>query len=225
MRWHVGTALALLTYSQSAQASGPYRYRRQDQQVGYNGTVVPARLPSASPTNYNITSVTVEYAFVPETHSPVTTSVPTISVISTFLVISTFSEKLSILASPGNFTSSTTSEVVPSDATGRPYPVSGAPSQSYVVPGNGTYVMPGNGTYPTAPKLSASQSGGAGATPRPKIIRPKPSNETCGGETLNVVNAHLDYWYTETYTHTVSTLSLLITCTASTRSSSRSMRN
>jgi hypothetical protein len=208
MRWHVGTALALLTYSQSAQASGPYRYRRQDQQVGYNGTVVPARLPSASPTNYNITSVTVEYAFVPETHSPVTTSVPTISVISTFLVISTFSEKLSILASPGNFTSSTTSEVVPSDATGRPYPVSGAPSQSYVVPGNGTYVMPGNGTYPTAPKLSASQSGGAGATPRPKIIRPKPSNETCGGETLNVVNAHLDYWYTETYTHTVSTLSL-----------------
>jgi hypothetical protein len=200
MRWHVGTALALLTYSQSAQASGPYLYRRQDQQDGYNGTVVPARLPSASPTNYNVTSVTVEYAFVPETHSPITTSVPTVSVISTYLVISTFSEKISIQASPGNFTSSTTSEAIPSAATGRPYPISGAPSQSYVVPGNGT--------YPTAPKLSASQSGGAGASPRPKIVRPKPSNETCGGETLNVVNAHLDYWYTETYTHTVSTLSL-----------------
>jgi hypothetical protein len=40
------------------------------------------------------------------------------------------------------------------------------------------------------------------------MVRPKPNNETCGGETLNVVNAHLDYWYTETYTHTVSTLSV-----------------
>jgi len=200
MRWHVGTALALFAYSQSAQASGPYRYRRQDQQDGYNGTVVPARLPSATPTNYNVTSVTVTYEFVPETHSPITTSVPTVSVISTYLVISTYSEKLSIQANPGNFTSSTTYEAVSSAATGRPYPVSGSPSQGYLVPGNGT--------YPTAPKLSASQSGGAEASPRPKIVRPKPSNETCGGQTLNVVNAHLDYWYTETYTHTVSTLSL-----------------
>jgi hypothetical protein len=200
MRWHVGTALALLAYSQSAQASGPYRYRRQDHQDGYNGTVVPARLPSASQTNYNVTSVTVTWAFIPETHSPTTTSVPTISVLNTYLVISTYSERLSIQASPGNFSSFTTSEIAPSAATGRPYPVSGAPSQSYVVPKNGT--------YPTAPKLSASPSGGAGASPRPKMVRPKPSNETCGGQTLNVVNAHLDYWYTETYTHTVSTLSV-----------------
>jgi hypothetical protein len=201
MRWHVGTALSLLAFSQSAQASGPpYHYRRQDQQAGYNGTVVPARLPSASSTNYNITSVTVTYAFIPETHNPIPTSAPTISVVSDLLIISTFSEKLSIQGSPSNFTSSTTSEAASSSATRRPYPLSGAPSQSYVVPGNGT--------YPTAPKLSASQSGGVGATPRPKMVRPKPSNETCGGETLNVVNAHLDYWYTETYTHTVSTLSV-----------------
>lgn len=199
MRWHVGPALALLTYTHSAQASGPYHYRRQDQQDGYNGTVVPARLPSASPTNYNTTSVTVTYAFIPETHSP-TTPVTTGSVNDTYQIISTYTKSLSIHASPGNFSSFTTSEVVSSAATGRPYPVSGAPSQSYVVPGNGT--------YPTAPRMSASQSGGAGASPRPKVVRPKPSNGTCGGETLNVKNANLDYWYTETYTHTVSTLSV-----------------
>jgi len=200
MRWQVGSLLALLAYTHTAQASGQYHYRRQDQPDGYNGTVVPQKLPSASPTNYNVTSVTVTYAFVPETHSPTTTSRPTTSVISSYLVISTHTKSLSIQANTGNFSSSTTSEAVSSAATGRPYPLSGAPSQSYVVPGNGT--------YPTAPKLSISQSGGSAASQRPKIVRPKPSNETCGGATLNVVNAHLDYWYTETYTHTVSTLSV-----------------
>ena len=197
MRWQVNSLLALLAYSHSAHASGPYYYRRQDQPDGYNGTIVPQKLPSASPTNYNITSVTVNYAFIPETHSPTTTSLPTVSVISTYLVISTYTKPISIHANPGNSSSFTTSEAVSSAATGRPYPVSGAPSQSYVVPGNIT--------YPTAPKLSASQSGGAH---HPKIVRPKPGNETCGGATLNVVNANLDYWYTETYTHTVSTLSV-----------------
>ncbi|EME83153.1 uncharacterized protein MYCFIDRAFT_207709 [Pseudocercospora fijiensis CIRAD86] len=34
---------------------------------------------------------------------------------------------------------------------------------------------------------------------------PYPTNATCGGATLNIANASLDYWYPETYTHVDST--------------------
>ncbi|GAB7328188.1 hypothetical protein MBLNU13_g00213t1 [Cladosporium sp. NU13] len=202
MRLHIGSLLALLAYSHSAQAAWPQHYRRQDPQSIQNGTYVPQRLPSASPTNYNVTSVTVTYAFVPETHSPTTTSISTVEVVSSLVVIATYTKTTSLEVFSGEESTSTEPIVVSSTATRLPYPLSGRPSQSFVVPGNGT--------YPTTPALSASQtSERTRATPRPKgAWKPKPENDSCGGATLNVVNAHLDYWYTETYTHTVSTVSV-----------------
>jgi hypothetical protein len=203
MRLHIGSVLALLAYSHSAQAAWPQHYRRQDQQSVQNGTYVPQRLPVASPTNYNVTLTTVTYAFIPETHSPTTTSVSTVEVVSSLVVIATYTKTTSLEVLPTEeSTSSTESVFVPSTATRLPYPLSGRPSQSFVVPGNGT--------YPTSPALSASQtSERTRATPRPKgAWKPKVQEDSCGGATLNVVNAHLDYWYTETYTHTVSTVSV-----------------
>lgn len=199
MRLQIGPVLALLAYSHSAQAAWPHQYRRQDQEN--NGTYVPQRLPSASQTNYNVTSITRTYALVPEPHSSTTTELPTVSVISSLVVISTYTKTTSIELLPTEDFSSTEPAVASSTpATRLPYPVSGRPSQSYVVPGNGT--------FPTAPPLSASQTSSKARAPRPKLWYPKPEEEPCGGATLNVVNAHLDYWYTETYTHTVSTVSL-----------------
>lgn len=203
MRLHVGSVLALLAYSHSAQAAWPQHYRRQDQQSIQNGTYVPQRLPVASPTNYNVTSVTVTYAFVPETHDPTTTSVSTVEVVSSLVVIATYTKTTSLEVLSGEESTTSTEPVaVSSTATRLPYPLSGRPSQSFVVPGNGT--------YPTTPALSASQtSERTRATPRPKgAWKPKAENDSCGGATLNVLNAHLDYWYTETYTHTVSTVSV-----------------
>jgi hypothetical protein len=205
MRLQIGSVLALLAYSHSAQAAWPQHYRRQDQQTPQNGTYVPQRLSVASPTNYNVTSVTITYALIPEPHSTTTSSVPTVEVVSSLVVISTYTKTTSLEILPAEETSSTESVVLSSSATRLPYPVSGRPSQSFVVPGNGTYPT---ATAP-APALSASQtSERTRATPRPKIYAPKHENDTCGGATLNVVNAHLDYWYTETYTHTVSTVSV-----------------
>jgi len=202
MRLHIGSVLALLAYSHSAQAAWPQHYRRQDQQSIQNGTYVPQRLPPASPTNYNVTSITVTYAFVPETHSPTTTSISTVEVVSSLVVIATYTKTTSLEVLSGEESTSTEPVIASSTATRLPYPLSGRPSQSFVVPGNGT--------YPTTPALSASQtSERTRATPRPKgAWKPKPENDSCGGATLNVLNAHLDYWYTETYTHTVSTVSV-----------------
>ena len=203
MRFQIGSLLALLAYSHSAQAARPQHHRRQDQQSESNGTYVPQRLSVATPTNYNVTSVTVTYAFIPETQSTTTTSVPTVEVVSSLVVISTYTKTTSLEILPAEDSTSSEPVVVSPTATRLPYPVSGRPSQSFVVPGNGTYPTA------TAPALSASQtSASTRAVPRPKAWKPKPENDTCGGATLNVVNAHLDYWYTETYTHTVSTVSV-----------------
>ena len=96
MRFQIGSVLALLAYSQSVLAAWPQPYRRQDQESENNGTYVPQRLPSASSTNYNTTSVTLTYTFSPEPQSSTTTSVPTISVISSLVVISTSTKTTSI---------------------------------------------------------------------------------------------------------------------------------
>lgn len=46
----------------------------------------------------------------------------------------------------------------------------------------------------------------SGSAPTPHVSRrPRPSNGTCTGKTVNVLNASLDWWYTETYTQTDST--------------------
>lgn len=201
MRFQIGSVLAVLAYSHSVLAAWPQHYRRQDYESENNGTYLPQQLPSASSTNYNTTSVTVTYTFIPESQISTSTPVPTVSVISSLVVISTYTKTTSIEVLPTeDAVPSTEPEVASSTATRLPYPVaaSGSPYQSFAVPGNGT-----------VPGLSASQtSQSSRVAPSPKVWRPKPENDTCAGATLNVVNAHLDYWYTETYTHTISTVSI-----------------
>ena len=186
MRWQTGSSLALLASSPVVQASRPRQYRRQDQSSGYNGTMLPQQLASSS--GVDTTPVTLTYAFVPETHRSQASTLPTVSVISTYIVISTFSPSSAVQTDVDSVSSSPAAPIIASStATNRPYPVSG--SAGYVVPGNGTFTS-----------ASARQTN-AKSSPRPEA-----HNDTCGGATLNVLSAHLDYWYTETYTHTVSTV-------------------
>ncbi|WPH01470.1 Hypothetical protein R9X50_00431600 [Acrodontium crateriforme] len=55
-----------------------------------------------------------------------------------------------------------------------------------------------------APPLTGSVTGIAPASTSSSTV-----NATCGGQTLNVLGASLDWWYTHTYTYTASTFDIL----------------
>lgn len=197
MRCQAGSVLALLACSASAQGARRH-YRRQDSPSNYNGTLVSQQLPSSSSASENATSFTFTYAFVPESQASSTPTPSAVSVISTYVVVSTYSQTSTAKANatepaPSN---STVPVLASPSPTNIPYPISGSPGQSYY--------SAGNATFPTGRGSSASQSRGSASPSR----HPKVQNGTCGGATLNVQSAHVDYWYTETYTHIASTVSI-----------------
>ncbi|KAF7191044.1 hypothetical protein HII31_07559 [Pseudocercospora fuligena] len=103
----------------------------------------------------------------------------------------------------------------PSTASAPPAPPNGSlpqvqPSGSGVLP-SPSRPQPGGpnppprptGHIPSGPKPSGQLPPGTAPSFNPPP--PYPTNATCGGATLNIASASLDYWYTETYTQVDST--------------------
>lgn len=71
-----------------------------------------------------------------------------------------------------------------------------------------------NGTAVVATHTHSKVLSPTGYAPQPTGSAPTPTssstaNATCGGQTLNVLGASLDWWYTHTYTYAASTFNIL----------------
>lgn len=81
-----------------------------------------------------------------------------------------------------------------------------APSSSSAPYPIGTGIGSNNAPTGTAPRTTATASGTLSS--HASTTTAPPQNGTCGGATLNVLSASLDWWYTRTLEHVVSTLSI-----------------
>lgn len=201
MHWRVGAFIVFLAGASGVQATPE---RRQESYYGMNNgtststsqdelTVVEYATEtletsvtisdSVSPSAYAASSSSIssasDYFAASPSGSSAAPAVTEVSEVTTYLTVSA-----SEYSTPSAYSSASPSNYAPSPVG----PATGSENRTF------SY-EPTTTTVQTAPVITTTTTATA--------------NATCGGATLNVLDASLDWWYAQTYSYAVSTLSLL----------------